>query len=484
MKAAILISGYLRTLLDNLQNIKSKLLDKFDQTDVYLHITNNEKYEDRYLNNSSTTENIEEILKFLKPVTVIRENNFLIRDSNTENNLFNSWFKFYKLNQIRILNEHFNGPYDIVIKYRPDVQILENVEFSALDKDTVYLPEDAKIDRQKLSNPYDKYICDIIAFGSSEVMTKYFDCYTNLDSLVKKHGPISETVLYYYLHYNKINFVPIKFKYKVVLSECNVFAICGDSGTGKSTLAKILKKHFSNSFLLECDRYHKWERGNEHWKSYTHLDPEANYLSKMQEDVFELKLGNSIFQIDYDHTEGKFTDKKQIESADNIIVCGLHSLYIDDSQMYNLKIYMDTDKTLKYKWKILRDTSKRGYTPEQVLRSIESRSEDFEKFVEVQKGSSDVIINFYTDSEFELDNLNVVDDIKLKILIKKNFCIDFIVDRLRKKGVFFSKTEDKDFNILSFERHNKTDLFIHQIIDMPEYYDYILFILLSLKKND
>ena len=102
MKAAILISGYLRTLLDNLQNIKSKLLDKFDQTDVYLHITNNEKYEDRYLNNSSTTENIEEILKFLKPVTVIRENNFLIRDSNTENNLFNSWFKFYKLNQIRI----------------------------------------------------------------------------------------------------------------------------------------------------------------------------------------------------------------------------------------------------------------------------------------------------------------------------------------------------------------------------------------------
>ena len=30
----------------------------------------------------------------------------------------------------------------------------------------------------------------------------------------------------------------------------------------------------------------------------------------MQEDVFDLKIGNTIYQVDYDHSNGVFTDKK------------------------------------------------------------------------------------------------------------------------------------------------------------------------------
>ena len=73
----------------------------------------------------------------------------------------------------------------------------------------------------------------------------------------------------------------IDINYYVVLSLCNTIAITGDSGTGKTTISNILKELFSDSFVLECDRYHKWERNDENWKKYTHLNPDANYITKM-----------------------------------------------------------------------------------------------------------------------------------------------------------------------------------------------------------
>ena len=78
---------------------------------------------------------------------------------------------------------------------------------------------------------------------------------------------------------------------------CNVFAIAGDSGSGKTTLGNYLKNYFSSSFMLECDRYHKWERGDKNWDNYTHLNPEANYISKFSDDVYNLKMNNRLIGV-------------------------------------------------------------------------------------------------------------------------------------------------------------------------------------------
>ena len=58
----------------------------------------------------------------------------------------------------------------------------------------------------------------------------------------------------------------------------------------------------------------------------------------MKNDVFDLKLGRNIYQIDYDHNNGKFTDQKLIKSNENIIVCGLHALY-NNTNLHNLNIF-------------------------------------------------------------------------------------------------------------------------------------------------
>lgn len=476
MNVALLISGYLRTFNDNIPNLKSQVLDKFENVDVYIHITKNSNKEDRYLNND---ENIEYLTEVLNPICLLNEDNFVLSDDKTINNTLNSWIKYHKLNEIKKENEKNYGKYDLVIKYRPDLNIIsDDIFIEDISKDVVYLPEDSKMDKDKLSNKDDEYICDIFSYGNSKTMDKYFGIYERLNSLIQKHKTgISETLLYHHLIDNHIDFKKIQIDYNIILSKCNVFAIAGDSGSGKTTLGNILKNYFSSSFLLECDRYHKWERGDDNWSKFTHLNTESNYLTKMNEDIFDLKIGNTIYQVDYDHKNGKFTEPEKIDSSDNIIMCGLHSLYSNDDGIYNLKVFVDTDDTLKYTWKIKRDMIKRGYTKEQVLSQIESRKKDYYEFVYPQRQKSDIVVNFFTDSE-EID-LDIEPVIFLRLLISDKYDIKDILNIFYEKEIDFETKLNGNFNEVVFTAYKKCDLIEKST---TSYYDYIILFILSLKQ--
>jgi uridine kinase len=475
MNVALLISGYLRTFKDNIPNLKSQVLDKFENVDVYIHITKNSNKEDRYLN---TDENLEYLTEILNPVCLLNEDNFILSNDKTVNNTLNLWFKYYKLNEIKKENEKNYGKYDLVIKYRPDLNIISNDIFNEdITKDIVYIPEDSKIDKDKLSNKDDMYICDIFSYGNSNIMDKYFEIYEKLNLLIQEYKTgISETLLYHHLVSNQVDFKKIPIDYNMILSKCNVFAIAGDSGSGKTTLGNMLKGYFSSSFLLECDRYHKWERGDDNWSKFTHLNTESNYLTKMSEDIFDLKIGNTIYQVDYDHKNGKFTEPEKIDSSDNIIMCGLHSLYSSDNGVYNLKIFVDTDDALKHTWKIKRDMTKRGYTKEQVLEQIESRKKDYYEFVYPQRNKSDIVVNFFTDSN-EID-LEKEPTIFLRVLIINKYNIKDILESLLEKNIEFEYNSSKDFNEITFYKYKKCDIIKNST---NSYYDYIIFLILSLK---
>ncbi len=70
-------------------------------------------------------------------------------------------------------------------------------------------------------------------------------------------------------------------------------------------------------------------------------------------------------------------------------------MYDDINKIINLKIYIDTDRNLIKKWKIKRDTTKRGYTIEKILEQINNREKDYDKFIQIQKENADIIINFF-----------------------------------------------------------------------------------------
>lgn len=478
MKAALLISGYLRTFDTNFPNLKSKIIDKFKDIDIYMHITKDGNKNDKYLNKKN-----DEILKSLNAKCILYEEDFFMTEDYKLNSVLNSWFKFFKLNKIKTLNEDLNGKYDIVIKYRPDLSFMTDELFSEdISKDIIYLPKDSKIDKNKLSNIDDEYICDIFAYGNSSIMDKYFDVYSNLTNLIDKyHTKVSETLLVKYFKDFNLQYKQINIQYNVLLSLCNIFAIAGDSGSGKTTLGNILKKYFSSSFMLECDRYHKWERKDNNWNNYTHLNPEANYLAKMDEDIFDLKIGKTIYQVDYDHNTGKFTEPETINSSDNIIVCGLHSLYSNDENIYNMKIFIDTDDTLKYTWKINRDINKRGYTVQQVLNQIQSRKEDYIKYILPQRDISDIVINFFTDEKLNIDKLNLSPKIKLKLFVHKKYEFLNIILKFKEKNLKFDCkiTNDSNFNQIIFDEYVEHDLPFNN----NNYYDYIIYLILNLIKK-
>lgn len=465
MKVALLISGYLRSFRVNYPSLYSNVISKFSSVDIYIHITENEQKEDRYIN---TTEEIDYINKTLKPVCLIQEPNLF----NPTNSVFNSWGKFYKLNTLKKLNESKFGAYDLVIKYRPDTNI-SGIDFN-LDTNAICLPSKTLVDRDKLTNPSDNTLCDIFAYGSSSLMDRYFDIYSHLTYLTKERGNVSETLLYHYLTEYSIPHSLQDIEYNVVLSLCNVIAICGDSASGKTTLSELLKKFFSNSFLLEGDRYHKWDRYSNNWNQITHLNPEANYLGKMNDDIFDLKIGKNVYQVDYDHKTGKFTDQQKIENPDNIIVCGLHSLYAPNHEVYNLKVFMDTDIRLRTEWKIKRDTTKRGKTEEEVLGQIESRKDDYAKYIEPQKDSSDLIVNFYPSES----------GISLRLLVSVKYSLFNFFAELTKKGINFAMKADAKFYHIDFSEYQKVKVFDNPDFNSYSYYDYIVFFILSLSKSN
>jgi len=414
MNIGIVFSGYLRCFYDTINSLKENLIYNNNNFDIFLHYSKN-SLENKYFNKDIS---IEEIKKRISIKSIIYTDDLLLSDNPNENNTLNQNYKLYILNHhIQTLLKVQYKKYDIIVKIRPDVYLKSKIDYSLVKENTLYVPKDSKLDKNKLKNSDDKYICDIIAYGNYSTMNIYLNFFESNKELIKQYGYVNETILYYYLKKKNITIIEVDIDYYIILSKCNTIAISGDSGSGKTTLSNLISNVYTNSILLECDRYHKWERGNKNWNNYTHLNPEANYITKMQDDVFDLKLGNNIYQVDYNHSTGKFTSKTQIESKDNVIVCGLHSLYLSND-ISDLKIYMDTQEDLRIFWKIKRDIIKRGYTKEKVYEQILSRKADFEKYILPQKQEADIIINIYSDDyKFIIENFNADENIIIKYRI-------------------------------------------------------------------
>ena len=106
-------------------------------------------------------------------------------------------------------------------------------------------------------------------------------------------------------------------------------------------------------------------------------------------------------------------------------------MYIEEN-IINLKIYIDTDENVRIPWKINRDIKKRGYSIEKIMEQINNRKDDFNKYILPQKSKADIIINFYTDKVFTINNFIPDEkiDVFLRIGISDIFNINNIITSL------------------------------------------------------
>lgn len=303
------------------------------------------------------------------------------------------------------------------------------------------------------------YLIYFIFFHSTKNVTDLYFCGIDCSSL-KINSVILRNVCFTLL--TGVLVYLIHMMHKFGIAEMGVYSfhdknfvigISGDSGSGKTSLQNKLCDLFTEKQLLviEGDGDHKWERGNEKWKEYTHLDPKANFLYRQAMDIYKLKNGESVHRVNYDHSTGKFTKTYTISPKKFISISGLHTLYLPQLRdNINLKIYMDADEELRCLWKIQRDVNARGYSPEKIREQIRARRNDAMKYLIPQKEYADIIFHYTLDSSEPFI-------MGMKIWINTQIDIEEIIETLREMGVPVSYDFSEDLRYQIVEYHSDSN---------------------------
>ncbi|NCC31981.1 MAG: phosphoribulokinase [Chloroflexia bacterium] len=177
-----------------------------------------------------------------------------------------------------------------------------------------------------------------------------------------------------------------------------ILAVVGDSAAGKTTLttgvATILGP--SQVVTLRLDDYHRYNRAERERFGLTPLHPDCNYLEMMEDHLFQLSLGRSIIKPVYNHKTGDFDARQRLEAAPFIMTEGLLALATPRlREPCHMRVFLDPPEDLRERWKIRRDSVRRGYTPEQVREEMARRRGDAIEFIQPQRGWADLIVRFF-----------------------------------------------------------------------------------------
>ena len=177
-----------------------------------------------------------------------------------------------------------------------------------------------------------------------------------------------------------------------------ILGIVGDSAAGKTTLtrgiAQVLGEHDVTTICT--DDYHRYDRQQRKEMGISALHPDCNYVDIIEQHLELLRQGEPILKPIYNHTTGEFDPPEYIEPKKFVVVEGLLGYSSKRARdAYDVMVYLAPPEDLRAKWKIKRDTRKRGYNEEQVLAALAAREPDSEAFIRPQRKWADVVVTFY-----------------------------------------------------------------------------------------
>lgn len=178
-----------------------------------------------------------------------------------------------------------------------------------------------------------------------------------------------------------------------------VIGIAGASGSGKTTLSeKILEEIGPDSIaLLPHDAYYRNQDEKPFEKrlkvNYDH--PSSLETELLIEHIHKLKAGKAVHVPVYDfvnHTRAKET--RLVEPKRLIMVEGILILVEKElRQLFDMKLFVDTDQDICFIRRLQRDLVERGRTMESVVdQYLNTVRPSYLEFVEPTKRYADVII--------------------------------------------------------------------------------------------
>lgn len=176
-----------------------------------------------------------------------------------------------------------------------------------------------------------------------------------------------------------------------------ILGIVGDSATGKTTLtsgvAKILGE--DRCTVICTDDYHRYDRAQRKEMGISALDPRSSYIDILEQHLRLLRDGEPVLKPRYDHSDGTFRPVEYLEPRNFVIAEGLLGYTTRGMRdCYDVKIFLDPEDALRIRWKLHRDTTRRGYSREEVLESLDRRQEDSPVYIQPQRTFADIVIRF------------------------------------------------------------------------------------------
>jgi phosphoribulokinase len=176
-----------------------------------------------------------------------------------------------------------------------------------------------------------------------------------------------------------------------------ILTIAGDSAAGKTTLTKGLVDALGaeNVTAVCADDYHRYDREERRGLAFTPLNPACNYIDIMEQHLQLLAAGQPILKPKYDHRTGTFGRPEFVEARRFVIVEGLLPLHTKLAQACaDVTVFMDPPEPIRRSWKIARDSTKRGYTAEEVVAELARREAESAKFIRPQRAHADIVVRF------------------------------------------------------------------------------------------
>jgi phosphoribulokinase len=190
-------------------------------------------------------------------------------------------------------------------------------------------------------------------------------------------------------------------------------AVGGDSGTGKTTLVSGLYRMFGAERISNIclDDYHKLDRVARKRARVTALDPRANDLDLMVDQVTRLRRGETIVKPTYDHSTGTFGPAETLAPREIVVIRGLFPLFTAELQAaFDVRIWLDPQEELKWSWKVKRDCAQRGYSVPEVIRQLMDRRDDQLRFIAPQQKNADLVVRFQAPPGYFLPGTSVDHD--------------------------------------------------------------------------
>ena len=182
------------------------------------------------------------------------------------------------------------------------------------------------------------------------------------------------------------------------MSEMLTIGIAGGSGSGKSTITRLLVEKFGNDVtVIRHDDYYKAHH-NLPYEERAKLNydcPEAFDTDLMAEHLALLRQGKAIDCPVYDYMEHDRSDKiRRIEPNKVLIIDGILILAEESlRKLMDIKIFVDTDADIRILRRIKRDVNERRRTLDSVINQyIETVKPMHEAYVEPSKKFADIII--------------------------------------------------------------------------------------------